>query len=131
MRVRLGTSNGVRVPATSTVAGQLFSISDFPALPIGPNADIRKSNISGPIDKVVRHSLPSDKSYRDFVGSIAPQSELIQYKEAFMVEGVPHVKWSEKEIDIMNRIENLQFVVIDKFTYDMTDIEEVRRIIPQ
>ncbi|KAG5586703.1 hypothetical protein H5410_047137 [Solanum commersonii] len=31
----------------------------------------------------------------------------------------------------MNRIENLQFAVIGKFTYEWTDLEELRRIIPQ
>ncbi|KAH0776233.1 hypothetical protein KY290_007644 [Solanum tuberosum] len=83
------------------MAGQLSSIADFPALPLGSSANLRSSNISVPGDKV------------------------------YMVEGVPHVKWTEKEVDIMSRIENLQFAVIGKFTYDITDMDELRKLIPQ
>lgn len=36
-----------------------------------------------------------------------------------------------KEVDIMNRIENLQFAVIVNFTYDMADMEELGTLIPQ
>ncbi|KAH0632994.1 hypothetical protein KY284_035780 [Solanum tuberosum] len=71
----------------STVAGQLFLISDFPAVPLGSSIDLRSSNISGTIDKVVQPNLPNEKSFRDLVGSTAPQSESIQYKEVFMIEG--------------------------------------------
>ncbi|KAG5585200.1 hypothetical protein H5410_045634 [Solanum commersonii] len=91
----------------STVAGQLFLISDFPAVPLGSSADLRSSNISGTIDKVVQPNLPNEKSFCDLVGSTAPQSESIQYKEVFMIE------------------------VIEKFIYGIIDIEELRKLIPQ
>ncbi|KAG5568397.1 hypothetical protein H5410_064587 [Solanum commersonii] len=48
-----------------------------------------------------------------------------------MVEGVPHVKWTEEEVDRMNRIENLQYAVVGKFTYDWSNLEELRKSIPQ
>ncbi|WMV26090.1 hypothetical protein MTR67_019475 [Solanum verrucosum] len=112
----------------STVVGQLFTILDFPELLVDSRVDTRNYNISGPIDKIVRPSLHNDKSNHDLVGSIAPKFESIQYKEAFIVEGVPHVKWTEKEVAIMNRIKNLQ--VIGKFTYDITNMEELRKLIP-
>ena len=67
------------------MARLLFSGSDFPALPVGSMANTRNSNISGPIDKIARPSLHNVNSYRALVGSIAPKSESIQYKEAFMV----------------------------------------------
>lgn len=47
-----------------------------------------------------------------------------------MVEGVPQIKWTEKEVSLMNQLEDLEFSVIGKFTYDWADLEELRKIIP-
>ncbi|KAG5616311.1 hypothetical protein H5410_016135 [Solanum commersonii] len=33
-----------------------------------------------------------------------------------MVEGVPQIKWTEKEVSLMNQLEDLEFSVIGKFT---------------
>jgi len=48
-----------------------------------------------------------------------------------MVDGVPHVKWMEEKVDRTNRIENLQYAVVGKLTYDWSDLEELRKSIPQ
>lgn len=73
-----------------------------------------------------------EKSFVKMISNIVSQTaESISRKEVTMVEGVPHIKWTEKEVDRMNQIENLQFTVIGKFTYEWTDLDELRRIIPQ
>ncbi|KAG5610698.1 hypothetical protein H5410_021979 [Solanum commersonii] len=52
-------------------------------------------------------------------------------KEVSVVGGIPQVKWTEEEVERMNLIEDLQFAVIGKFTYEWSDLEELRKIIPQ
>ncbi|KAH0639693.1 hypothetical protein KY285_036279 [Solanum tuberosum] len=52
---------------------------------------------------------------KSFAGSLVtkiPITESISRKEVVMVQGVPHIKWTEDEVDTMNRIENLQYAVV-------------------
>ncbi|KAH0681258.1 hypothetical protein KY284_022343 [Solanum tuberosum] len=65
------------------------------------------------------------------VPSTSTASESISHKDVIMVEGIPHIKWMEEEVETMNKMENLQYAVVGKFTYEWTDLEELRRIIPQ
>lgn len=65
------------------------------------------------------------------VTKVAPTVESIARKEVKCVVRVPHIQWSEAEVETMNRIENLQYAVIDKFTYEVTYLEESRLIIPK
>lgn len=39
--------------------------------------------------------------------------------------------WTEKEVDRMNTIENLQFAVVGKFSYGWPELEELRLLIPK
>lgn len=48
-----------------------------------------------------------------------------------LVEEIPQVDWTEEEIERMNYIEDLQYVVIGKFSYEWSDLEELRKIIPK
>ncbi|KAH0717443.1 hypothetical protein KY285_013474 [Solanum tuberosum] len=44
---------------------------------------------------------------------------------------MPQVNWIEQEVIKMTCIKKFQFVVIGKFSYEWTDLDELRRIIPQ
>ncbi|KAH0652600.1 hypothetical protein KY289_030278 [Solanum tuberosum] len=70
------------------------------------------------------------KSFADSLVTKIPITESISRKEVVMVQGVPHIKWTEDEVETMNRVENLQYVVVGKFTYEWADLDELRRIIP-
>ncbi|WMV30610.1 hypothetical protein MTR67_023995 [Solanum verrucosum] len=52
-------------------------------------------------------------------------------KEITYVEGIPQVEWTEQEVIKITHIEKLQFAVIGTLSYEWTDLEELRRIIPQ
>ncbi|KAH0633648.1 hypothetical protein KY284_036434 [Solanum tuberosum] len=105
------------INAAATVAGQLSmeagqpSMSDFPHL--NPNMPITNP------------SLPMEKLYINSITNGTHTSVHIALKEVVYVEGVPHIQWTEAEVDTMNKIENLQYEVIGKFTYDVTDLEEL------
>ncbi|KAH0729949.1 hypothetical protein KY289_001137 [Solanum tuberosum] len=45
--------------------------------------------------------------------------------------GIPLVTWMEEEVTCMNIMENLQYVVIGKFSYECLELDELRRIIPK
>ncbi|KAH0706438.1 hypothetical protein KY285_010946 [Solanum tuberosum] len=100
----------------STEAGQL-SMSEFSHL--NPNMPI------------INPSLPIGKSYINSITNGTPTSESIALKEVLYVEGVPCIQWTEAELDNMNKIENLQYAIVGKFTYDVADLEELRLIIPK
>ncbi|KAG5570769.1 hypothetical protein H5410_060535 [Solanum commersonii] len=80
---------------------------------------------------IINPSLPIGKSYINSITNGTPTSESIALKEILYVEGVPCIQWTEAEVDTMNKIENLQYAVIRKFTYDLADLEELRMIIPK
>ncbi|KAH0706436.1 hypothetical protein KY285_010944 [Solanum tuberosum] len=108
--------NAMAVGQLSTEAGQL-SMSDFSH--INPNMPITNP------------SLPIGKSYINSITNDTPTSESIALKEVVYAEGVPRIQWTEAEVDTMNKIENLQYAVVGKFTYDVADLEELRLIIPK
>lgn len=47
-----------------------------------------------------------------------------------IVDGIPRIKWTKAEVKIMNIIENLEYVVIDKFSYEWPDLDTIRKAIP-
>ncbi|KAH0706068.1 hypothetical protein KY285_010599 [Solanum tuberosum] len=101
--------------------GYQLSNSEFPSLPISSNSVSIKTN------------LPLEKS---FAKSILVKEAESQHhddlrKEFTIVGGIPQIKWTEEEVTKMNRIEKVQFVVVGKFTYEWSDLEELRKIIPQ
>ncbi|KAG5606773.1 hypothetical protein H5410_028265 [Solanum commersonii] len=111
------------VNAAVTAAGQLFmeagqlSMSDFPYL--------------NPKMPITTTSFPMKKFYINSIKNGTPTSLHIALKEVFYVEVVPCIQWTEAKVDTMNKIENLQYVVVGKFTYDVADLEELRLIIPK
>ncbi|KAM3283710.1 hypothetical protein P3S67_022508 [Capsicum chacoense] len=102
----------------SMVAGHPFTSTTFSSLI--PKAD--KTTSMNP-------NLPFE-NYARAVTNNSQQSGSISRKEIVMIEGIPHIKWTEEEVDIMNRMENLQYAVIGKFMYEWSDLEELRLIIP-
>ncbi|PHT54908.1 Peptide-N4-(N-acetyl-beta-glucosaminyl)asparagine amidase A [Capsicum baccatum] len=87
----------------SMVAGRPFTSTTFPSLI--PKAD--KTTSMNP-------NLPFE-NYARAVTNNSQQSGSISRKEIVMIEGIPHIKWIKEEVDIMNRMENLQYAVIGKF----------------
>ncbi|KAG5577357.1 hypothetical protein H5410_057491 [Solanum commersonii] len=81
--------------------------------------------------KLLNPSLPKDISFANSLKQLAQQSHDSLRRDITMVEGIPQIKWTEEEVNRMNQIEELQFAVIGKFTHDWSDLEELRRIIPQ
>ncbi|KAG5577322.1 hypothetical protein H5410_057456 [Solanum commersonii] len=81
--------------------------------------------------KLLNPSLPKGISFADSLKQLAQQSHDNLRRDITMVEGIPQIKWTEEEVNRMNQIEELQFAVIGKFTHDWSDLEELRRIIPQ
>lgn len=54
----------------------------------------------------------------------------IPLRRAIVVNGQPLVKFSEVEVERMNIIEGLQYVVIYNFSYGWPELQELCRIIP-
>lgn len=54
----------------------------------------------------------------------------IPIKRVTFLHGEPFVKFTEAEVERMNVIEGLQYVVVGKFSYGWSDLQELRRIIP-
>lgn len=77
------------------------------------------------------HNLPMEKSYTKSITNCTPTSVHITLKEVIYVKGVPHIQWTEAEMDTMNKIEYFQYAIVDNFKYDIKDLEEIRLIIPK
>uniref|UniRef100_M1BDR9 Uncharacterized protein n=1 Tax=Solanum tuberosum TaxID=4113 RepID=M1BDR9_SOLTU len=101
------------------VGGIHFSITDFPALNESASIDPKNPKLS------------VEKSFANSLNQTEQQSNKALRKEVSVVGGISQIKWTEEEIERMNQIEDLQFAVIGKFTYEWSDLEELRRIIPQ
>lgn len=56
--------------------------------------------------------------------------EAIPRKPVQLIDGFPRIKWTEAEVCCMNIIENLQYVVISKFSYGWPDLDIPRNVIP-
>uniref|UniRef100_M1CMH9 DNA/RNA binding protein n=1 Tax=Solanum tuberosum TaxID=4113 RepID=M1CMH9_SOLTU len=104
-----------------SVAGLQAYTSEFPPLP---------SNCSN-ATKLLNPSLPKEISFAESLAQLAQQSHDSLRRDITMIRGIPQIKWTEEEVNMMNQIEELQFAVIGKFTHDWSDLEELRRIIPQ
>ncbi|MCD7468800.1 hypothetical protein HAX54_007289 [Datura stramonium] len=53
----------------------------------------------------------------------------IQFKCVTLLHGEPYLKISEAEVEAMDIIQNLQHAVVEIFSYDWPDLEELRAII--
>ncbi|KAG5595770.1 hypothetical protein H5410_037002 [Solanum commersonii] len=78
-------------------------------------------------------SLPKEVSFASLINPFRAYhtSDCITQREVSIKEEVPYIRWTEEEVGRMNKIENLQFAVIGKFSYEWSDLEELRRSIPQ
>lgn len=56
--------------------------------------------------------------------------EPIPIRRLLFLNGQPLVNFTEAEVDRMNIIEGLQYVVVGKFSYGWPDLQEIRRIFP-
>ncbi|KAH0650402.1 hypothetical protein KY284_030314 [Solanum tuberosum] len=106
----------------SSGVGLQLSNCDFPLLPSIQYASI------------LNLTLPKGKSFVDsvktnFEMTIIEDKSLL--KDITYVEGVPQVNWTKREVIKMTCIEKLKFAVIGKFSYEWTDLDELRRIIAQ
>ncbi|WMV33721.1 hypothetical protein MTR67_027106 [Solanum verrucosum] len=101
-----------------SVGGIHFSITDFPALNESASIDHKNPKLS------------VEKSFANSLNQTEQQSNEALRKEVSVVGGIPQIKWTEEEVEMMNQIEDLQFAVIGKLTYEWSDLEELRRIIP-
>lgn len=55
---------------------------------------------------------------------------MIPFKPVTLLHGEPYIKWSEEEVAAMDVVENLQHVVVGKFSYGWPEMDELRSIIP-
>ncbi|KAF3655290.1 hypothetical protein FXO37_16019 [Capsicum annuum] len=56
--------------------------------------------------------------------------EKVPHKPVVIKEEEPNITWKSSEIRNMIMYENLQFVIIGKFSYGKPDITELRKVIP-
>ncbi|KAH0672559.1 hypothetical protein KY290_024786 [Solanum tuberosum] len=54
----------------------------------------------------------------------------INVKPIILLHGEPYLRWIESEILKMNTIENIQHVIVGKFSYGWPDLDELRTSIP-
>ncbi|KAH0754526.1 hypothetical protein KY290_024796 [Solanum tuberosum] len=57
--------------------------------------------------------------------------EPIPLKQLQYNNGIPRIVWTEEEVDRMNSLEDLQYVVVGKFSYGWPELEELRTSIPR
>ncbi|PHU17446.1 hypothetical protein BC332_13141 [Capsicum chinense] len=62
--------------------------------------------------------------------AIIPNMQL-PLKEISYLHGEPHIIWEEEKVNQMIIKEDLQYAVIDKFSYSWPDIQNLRRLIPK
>ncbi|KAH0658315.1 hypothetical protein KY289_027063 [Solanum tuberosum] len=55
----------------------------------------------------------------------------IPIQKPHLIDGLPTIHWTTKEIQRMNIIENLQYDVVGKFSYGAPEINEIRELIPK
>ncbi|KAK6775749.1 hypothetical protein RDI58_026750 [Solanum bulbocastanum] len=104
------------------------SLSHFPPLPTKthslPNSQFPTAPILNSFADVVKgHSMKGK-------GKDITDVEPIPLKKPNLVGGIPSINWTASKIQRMNILENLQFSVVDKFSYGALDINELRSLIP-
>lgn len=69
-----------------------------------------------------------------FVDLLKPPPSITKFvpmKPVEFLHGEPHIVWEKEEINQMIINKNLQFVVIDKFSYAGRDFQDLKRRIPK
>uniref|UniRef100_M1DEC4 DUF4283 domain-containing protein n=1 Tax=Solanum tuberosum TaxID=4113 RepID=M1DEC4_SOLTU len=88
------------------------------------------------------HTTPITSSFADIIkghrmkdmigkGKAIADVEHIPQKKPNLVRGIPTISWISSEIQRMNVLENLQLVVVGKFSYGAPNIYELRSSIPK
>lgn len=52
--------------------------------------------------------------------------ESIAMKSVEYINGIPQITLTKKEVSKMNILEDMQFVIIEKFSYGWPELEELR-----
>ncbi|KAF3612539.1 hypothetical protein FXO37_36732 [Capsicum annuum] len=109
---------------------------NFPSLPSSKNTELTTLPIFSPTTNA---SKSTQEQYEDLLKPIkinSPKSltsqvvDPLPIKKLLYVDGIPKVMWMEEEVGHMNKIENLQYAVIGKFSYGWPELEELRTLIP-
>uniref|UniRef100_M1E0I8 Uncharacterized protein n=1 Tax=Solanum tuberosum TaxID=4113 RepID=M1E0I8_SOLTU len=125
---------------TNTAAGQP-SASAGPTLPLSPDYSfpilqaLIRSNLINPkpndptgLPTISKESLPMLGQYVDILkanngtGTNSSTKNPIPIKKLCYNKGLPRVVWTEEEVDRMIIIENLQYMVIGKFSCKWPEI---------
>ncbi|KAH0666513.1 hypothetical protein KY285_027719 [Solanum tuberosum] len=120
-------------PLSAGLALELYNDSAFPILRHTNAAPSNDGKSHGNLNEgknfvpVYANMFKSDKEKN----TIMPAVEPIPIKQVSYNNGVPRIVWTEKEVDRMNIIENLQYAVVGKFSYGWPDLDELRIQIPK
>lgn len=120
-------------PLSVGPALELYNDSAFPILRHTKAAPSNDGKSHGNLNDennfvpVYANMLKSDKEKN----TIMPAVEPILIKQVSYNNRVPRIVWTEKEVDRMNIIENLQYAVVGKFSYGWPDLDELRIQIPK
>ncbi|KAG5602026.1 hypothetical protein H5410_033396 [Solanum commersonii] len=102
-------------PLSAGPALELYNDSAFPIL--------RHTNAAPSNDGKSHGNLNEGKN---FVLVYANMFKSDKEKNTIMPAVEPRIVWTEKEVDRMNIIENLQYAVVGKFSYGWPDLDELR-----
>ncbi|KAH0689108.1 hypothetical protein KY289_016466 [Solanum tuberosum] len=71
------------------------------------------------------------RKYADVLRPASGIAKPIPMKPIAYLHGEPRIIWEEEEVEHMIIKENLEFVVIDKFSYGWPEIQDLRKLIPK
>lgn len=109
-------------PSPVTEPKLLNTDKEFPTLGSSTDDSKNRSQSKEPSTSYANTLLPVDSK---------PSFDHISRKSASIKNGIHHVQWTEEEVDQMNKMENLQYVIIGKFSYGWPDLEELGGLIPK
>lgn len=114
------------IAAMANLAGDQPSTAGQPSSTLAPTPTASNTNPQ-PLDysKILKPST-SNTTMHERAATVEP----IPLRRATVVNGQPLVKFSEAEVERMNVIEGLQYVVVCKFSYGWPELQELRQIIP-
>ncbi|KAF3616848.1 hypothetical protein FXO38_34293 [Capsicum annuum] len=76
-------------------------------------------------------SAPLNRSYlQSLTPEVSRDTKPIPVKNITYVHGEPTIIWEEEEVNNMIIQEDLQYAVVEKFSYGWPEMEEIRKIVP-
>ncbi|KAG5595771.1 hypothetical protein H5410_037003 [Solanum commersonii] len=109
-------------------------IVDPPTTPTTTNISIGNYEVTtSPNKGTSKPSLPKEVSFASSINPFGAYRtyDCITQKEVSIKEGEPYIRWTEEDVSRMNKIKSLQFAVSGKVSYEWSNLEELRRSIPQ